>query len=234
MRVAIMQPYLFPYVGYFNLAASVDLLVLRDIAQFPKGGWVNRNRLEYRHGIDWFTVPLQKGPQSSSILEKSVTSTWSPDQLLRKVEPALFGSMHKSEVLDLLEGLPSAKGQTAVSILEVLSVANTSTFSLLGLSCEVVFESALGLDTAPGVEGVVQICQKLGASRYYNPPGGRHLYSEEFFKNHNLSLHFVDPNLTPYPRVGRGWIGSLSILDALSQVGPRELKKLVTSDFSVN
>ena len=48
MIVAIMQPYFFPYIGYFQLMKAVDCFVFYDDAQFMKGGWVNRNRILWK------------------------------------------------------------------------------------------------------------------------------------------------------------------------------------------
>lgn len=234
MKLAIMQPYLFPYIGYYSLAASVDVLVLRDVAQFPKGGWVNRNRLEFRHGIDWFTVPVQKVTEQSKISDLMVTEDWSPVSLRRKIEPALFRAEHRSLVLNLIESLPSSADKSAVSLIKLLTGANLSTLRLLAAECEIIFESSLGLDPLPGIEGVMQICNKLGATYYHNLPGGRKLYSKSQFMDRDIGLRFIEPKLTPYARGTRRWVPSLSILDVLSQTGEFASKRLVETDYELD
>src|SRR6266571_5343273 len=66
--VAIMQPYFVPYAGYFRLLAAADLFVLYDCVQFPRRGWVHRNRLPDATGrLQWLTLPLAKAPRQVSI-----------------------------------------------------------------------------------------------------------------------------------------------------------------------
>src|ERR1700676_1677029 len=64
LAVAIMQPYFLPYLGYFRLFAASDLFVIYDCVQFPRRGWVHRNRLLDAAGVErWLTLPLEKAPQ---------------------------------------------------------------------------------------------------------------------------------------------------------------------------
>jgi hypothetical protein len=48
--VSIMQPYFLPFAEYFRLFAASDVFVLLDDVQFPRRGWVHRNRLHDRGG----------------------------------------------------------------------------------------------------------------------------------------------------------------------------------------
>ena len=45
MRLGMMQPYFFPYLGYYSLIAATDHWVVFDTAQYIRRGWVNRNRV---------------------------------------------------------------------------------------------------------------------------------------------------------------------------------------------
>jgi hypothetical protein len=234
MKLAVMQPYLFPYIGFYSLAASVDALVLRDTAQFPKGGWVNRNRMEYRHGIDWFTIPLEQSHSAAEIRHKTVSGSWSPKTLRNKIEPSLYGAEYRSLVLGILEGIHATQKQEAPSLVEILQETISATFSSLGIHCEVIFESTLALRPLAGVEGVIQICAKMGARDYHNLPGGRLLYSKSQFAEAGLNLKFVESKLSEYNRAGRAWIPSLSILDTLSQIGSLETKQLVFNDYTLD
>ena len=45
MKTAIMQPYIFPYLGYFQLVNCVDTFVFYDDVNFIKRGWINRNKI---------------------------------------------------------------------------------------------------------------------------------------------------------------------------------------------
>ena len=68
--VAIMQPYFFPYAGYFRLFAAADQFVIYDCVQFPRRGWVHRNRLPDANGAPaWLTLPLEKASRNLTISE---------------------------------------------------------------------------------------------------------------------------------------------------------------------
>lgn len=67
MNIAVMQPYLFPYAGYFNLLAQVDKFVFFDDVNYINRGWINRNRLLLAGDVRYFTIPLIKASQNLKI-----------------------------------------------------------------------------------------------------------------------------------------------------------------------
>src|SRR5690554_3170605 len=69
MRLGIMQPYLFPYIGYFQLINDVDKFVIYDDVNFIKQGWINRNQILSHNGALIFTVPLKNAGSFSKINE---------------------------------------------------------------------------------------------------------------------------------------------------------------------
>ena len=226
-----MQPYLFPYIGYFHLAASVDALVLRDIGQFTKGSWITRNRLEYSHGLDWFTIPTQKSPVDTQIREKIVSPDWTPQHLRRKIEPALFDLPNRKIALQLIDTSLELRDGNTTSLFGVLSNTLNSTFDYLGINCTVLIESSLKLSNQAGVNGVLDICHSLSATQYVNLAGGRALYAEEIFEMKGLKLSFVEPGLSPYTRGGRAWQAGLSIIDAIAGCSQSDLRRSVNQDF---
>src|SRR5690606_28909470 len=66
-RIAIMQPYIFPYIGYFQLINAVDTFVFYDDVNFIKQGWVNRNSILVNNKDMLFTVPVAKISSFSEI-----------------------------------------------------------------------------------------------------------------------------------------------------------------------
>ena len=72
--VAVMQPYFFPYAGYFRLFAGCDVFALFDCVQFPRRGWVRRNRLHDANGnLSWLTLPLSKSARETKICDLRFT-----------------------------------------------------------------------------------------------------------------------------------------------------------------
>jgi hypothetical protein len=183
--IAVMQPYFLPYPGYFRLFAAADQVALFDCVQFPRRGWVHRNRLPDAAGdAVWLTLPLQRAPVDTPIrslrfaddaaARLRVLSRRFP--VLRDCEHPLLDEMHRLDgsVCDYLERL-----------LRVCCDA-------MGLSFVTVRTSALDLDPAlHGEARVLAAAQRLGATRYVTLEGGRSLYSADAFRRHGIDLHIL-------------------------------------------
>ncbi|WP_132545541.1 WbqC family protein [Plasticicumulans lactativorans] len=188
MRVAVMQPYFFPYLNYFRLFAAADLFVLYDCVQFPRGGWVHRNRL---HGADgrlrWLTLPLKRGPLARRIRELA----FDPAR-----EAAFVADWRRFP--RLAEGLarqPAWRahllpaGRTPVGY---LADNLRAVCAVLGLACPIVASSAFGLPA--GLCGRARLFALLGAAgarEYVNLPGGVALYAPREFAAAGVRLRFV-------------------------------------------
>ncbi len=190
--IAIMQPYFYPYAGYFRLFSRADLFVVYDCVQFPRRGWVHRNRLTGADGqLQWLTLRLAHAPQDTAIRDMRF-ETGAMAQLeadLRRF-PALrnFGKDASGRLprLPLLEG-----GDRLVDYLENNLRA---TLDCLAIDCPLVRSSSLNIDPAlHGQQRILAISRQLGASRYLNAPGGRDLYDDDAFARAGIRLEFLEP-----------------------------------------
>jgi len=229
-----MQPYLFPYVGYLNLLSSVDTIVLRDRVKYSKGGWVNRNRLEIHDETNWLTLPLQKSSDFDLIGQKCISKDLQLESLRQKLHHGVLGFKYAKVAVGHFDSVFSeVKGLTALFPLLRTSISSIS--EILSLGTVVIAESELQAENfSAGEEGVIEICKVLGASDYFNAPGGKNLYSPSSFRASGIGLWFVNPQLTVYERPGRNWHGGLSFLDGLAAVGVDSLSELSRSDFFVS
>ncbi|MPY74097.1 MAG: hypothetical protein GEU87_07535 [Alphaproteobacteria bacterium] len=183
--VAVMQPYFLPYAGYFRLFAAADRVALFDCVQFPRRGWVHRNRLPNAAGeAAWLTLPLRRAP-----VEALIRDLRFPDDGATRLQaacqrfPVLRECRHP-----LIDEMLRLDG-TACDYLERLLGLCCST---LGLPFHTVRTSELGLDPAlRGQERVMAAARALDATRYVNLEGGRSLYSAEDFRNHGMDLHIL-------------------------------------------
>ena len=81
-KVAIMQPYLFPYIGYFQLITAVDMFVLYDNIKYTKKGWINRNRL-LQNGVDaMFSIPLKNAPDHLNVCERELADSFDASKFI--------------------------------------------------------------------------------------------------------------------------------------------------------
>ncbi len=188
MRIAVMQPYFLPYAGYFRLIAGVDTFVVLDTAQFPRRGWVHRNRLRRDDGeLAWLTLPLAYSPRTSSVADMAfhpmASDLW-PRRLrsfpaCREPRPATEGLLAR---LDRLEGKP------VDLLIDLLASVN----GLLGFSTPMLRASSLRL--APDLDrthAMLAICRALGATAYLNAPGGLELYAPDDFMRAGIELQFL-------------------------------------------
>lgn len=197
--VAVIQPYFVPYAGYFRLFEAADYVVMFDCVQFPRRGWVHRNRFRLANGeYDWLTLALEKADRSASIAS---------------LRFAPYVKERLEETLPRFPLLASAKrnGDPSVDILFSMTTDLVTPYlidvlryfsNLLNLRFEPILSSSLQIDpTLRGQDRVIAIVQAMDGTRYVNPSGGRALYDTERFSASGIDLRF----LTDY----RGDTGSI-------------------------
>ena len=176
--VAIMQPYFLPYAGYFRLFAATDLFVIYDCVQFPRRGWVHRNRLVDASGKErWLTLPLTKVPQQTLIRDLRFSPD-AADVLARRLRSFTVLAQAPPSAGPIMEALRDAGGTPVAYIERLLHRVVT----YLDLPWNVVRSSSL--DVPPSFRGqdrIIEIARRLGARAYVNAPGGRALYERDAF-----------------------------------------------------
>ncbi len=189
MRVAIMQPYFFPYAGYFRLFAAVDLFVALDCVQFPRRGWVHRNRLDDRNGEkQWLTLPLRKADRDST---RIVDLEFQDD-----AQSALRQQVRRFPALDALEQGVAGLEQHLFDLGErpVDYLCDTLAWQAQVLGLQRPMRRSSSLDIDPGLRAqdrIIAIARAVGATEYVNAPGGRELYDASGFSHAGLDLHFL-------------------------------------------
>ena len=173
LTVGVMQPYWAPYLGYFRLVHAVDILVVLDDVQFPKRGFVHRNKFKKQNlSEDWFTLPLLKAKQKTLISDLEFHPN--AGRLIenqRNRFPVLgsgFGVI--DEYMRNLEGL----------VAPLLVDTIREFINRLGLECHLVLSSELNERNSHGQRKILKLVKAVGGDRYVNPPGGRDLYDAAF------------------------------------------------------
>jgi WbqC-like protein family len=215
MRLAIMQPYFVPYIGYFQLMSAVDKIVLLDDVNFINGGWINRNRIAVHGEPDWLTLPLAKASQNRLINEiKIVDDPLWKKKAIRTVELSYQSAPFANQILPLLlEMLGEARGSLSDFLLYQLRRLT----DYIGIATQIELASArYPKNTLTGQRRILDICVREGASIYVNLPGGKSLYDGDLFAATGIELLFLDPNLPGLTLRHSGREGPcLSILDLL-------------------
>ena len=230
MRVAIMQPYLFPYVGYFQLIQAVDLFVLHDDVQWIKGGWINRNQILLDGRPLRWTLPIAQ-KNSCDLINQCEVAELSDGRgrILRQIRNAYRRAPFFSEVMPLVTDIIN---QAELNVAKCILNSLERLSDYLALSTKLIMSSAIIKDdTLKGQERVIAICSTLGATEYINPPGGVALYKKNDFRKTGIDLYFLQSKRIEYRQFGNAFVPNLSIIDALmfnSVESVRKMLKLFT------
>lgn len=214
MIVAIMQPYFYPYLGYFQLMAAADVFVFLDDVQYIRSGWSNRNRILVGGRSHWWTRPVRRDqPFTSTFLQREYCRD-KDESLLEKLAFAYRDAPHGHSVCRSVEASLASLG-TNVADFNVATC--TQLAHELGIRSRIVRASTLEID--PSLRGsarVLAICTLLGADLYVNSAGGLQLYDEEEFSGAGIALAFLKTR-APADELGPGTPpGYLSILHELA------------------
>ncbi|RKT45555.1 WbqC-like protein [Thiocapsa rosea] len=212
MRVAVMQPYFFPYIGYFQLVRNVDWFVFYDDVSYIKGGWINRNRVLVNSKPSYFTVRASGASPNKRITDVGWIDN--STQLLRTLHMAYARAPFYSETLKLVESCFECAGST-IADLAATSVRMISEH--LGITTRFTrssqqFSDSLGMER---VQRLVAICHQTGSATYVNSSGGRALYNRAAFLEHGVELRFLAEHVEPYKQFDEHFVPSLSIIDVL-------------------
>jgi hypothetical protein len=223
----MMQPYLFPYLGYFQLIACSDAFVLGDDLQYVKASWINRNRVLVNGQPKLITFPLRKGGQFDSINQRWLGDDFAQqaERILKTLKLAYARAPHQEAVTALIHQILTYPERNLARFTEH-SIRCICAY--LQIPTPIHIGSELGL---PGrmdkQERVIRIAQKLNAERYINPIGGMTLYCPSFFRAHGLSLRFLRMDDLSYPQLNQPFVPSLSIIDVLMFNSQRETQALL-------
>jgi len=214
MRIAVMQPYLFPYIGYFQLIESVDKFVVYDDVTFIKQGWINRNNILLNGKAFLFTVPILN-VSSFTLIKDTLISRKQPwaEKLLKTLEQAYKKGPFYSTVAALVERGIKSDCET-IGAMATESIRAVCQY--LGIATEIITGSAhYANQHLSAQDRIIDICKQEKASQYHNPIGGQELYSKEDFAAEDIKLHFIKTPLMPYPQFKDPFVPWLSIIDVL-------------------
>jgi hypothetical protein len=224
-----MQPYLFPYVGYFQLIQAVDKFVVYDDVNFIKGGWINRNKVLINQNSTLFTVPLDKASSFSLINEIKINlkfyGNWKI-KFLRSLKQSYGKAPFFNEAYALVDSVLDIQDSGLISELSVKSIKTVSEY--LHIPTKIIETSEIYNNNKLGGEDrVVTICGIEKASKYINLIGGLDLYNEESFKAHDIELAFIKSKPINYKQSTNEFVTSLSIIDVLMNNSPEEIDAML-------
>lgn len=230
MKLAIMQPYFFPYLGYFSLIKNTDDFILFDSVQFIYHGWIERNRV-LKQNIGWFyiKVPLVKHSHKTLIKDLRVDNSQNWKQKIlsqlehyKKIAPFYFKAIKLLDELFAYEynDIVSLNKRAIVLVLEYLGInKRISIFSKMKLK--------INTPKAPD-EWALNICQSIGdISEYWNPPGGLRFFDKNKYEKFGIRLKIHKVILTPYEQKRKIFEPGLSIIDVIMFNPPEKINEML-------
>ena len=228
MKLAIVQPYFFPYIGYWQLIHAVDRFVIYDDVNYIKRGWINRNRILINREPAYITLPLHQSSQNKKIYEISLHS--SPvirDKLIKMIQITYRKTSFFAEVFPVIEKLIRYEVDNLSNYLSY-QLQTISVF--MGIKTDFIVSSrCYGNEPLSGQERIIDICKREHATTYINPQGGRILYDTDAFRNAGIDLRFIVMRTLPYTQRVAGFVPYLSIIDALMEIGPASMNDHLNS-----
>lgn len=228
MKVAIMQPYFFPYIGYFQLMNTVDEFVLYDNIEFTKKGWINRNRILI-NGLDTFiTIPLRKDSDYLNVRDRYLADSWPNDRkkMINRIREAYKKAPHFETAYPLVE---------KCILFEEINLFNFIFNSLkqikeyLDVRASFLTSSTIPIDhTLKADKKVIAICKARSADTYVNPIGGIQLYVKDEFENEGIYLHFLKANDYEYKQFNNEFVPWLSIIDVMMHNSKEAITEMLT------
>lgn len=215
MRLAIMQPYFLPYIGYFQLMAAVDRFVVYDNIQFSKGGWVNRNRIFVNGAAQLFSLPLRKDSDYLEIRQRFLAGNFpeARTKILRQIE----ASYRKAPMFQ--NAMPVVKccfEHSEHNLFDFIYHSLQQIAAYLGISTPLIVSSTLQAGPSQkGEQRVIETCRELGADFYINAINGRGLYEKATFEEHGIHLAFLKTREFTYPQAAETFVPYLSIIDII-------------------
>jgi hypothetical protein len=230
-KVAIMQPYFFPYVGYFQLINAVDAFIIYDNIKYTKKGWINRNRI-LSHGSDTaFSLPLKKASDTLDIREREVAADFNRPKLLNQLREAYRKAPYQSTVVELVEDVLMGGDQNLFAFLH-RSLERTCKF--LAIPTRVIVSSTVDIDhSLQSQDKVIALCRAVDADTYINPIGGVELYSKDVFAGAGIELKFLRSRLVEYPQFDTAFVPWLSIIDVMMFNSVQEIQKQLSGGYDL-
>lgn len=211
MKLAVMQPYLFPYLGYFQLIHAVDEFVVYDDVNYIKGGWINRNNILSQGRSQRVTLEVSGASPNRHINHVRVGGN--QNRMLKTIYHAYAKAPQFKAVFPLLENVLQ---QEETNLAVYLENGLRLVCDYLDLHPKWHVSSAIDKNsTLRGQDRILDLCEVLGATHYINLSGGKALYTREAFSDKGIRLLFIESKPVIYQQYRDEYVPNLSITDVM-------------------
>lgn len=215
MKLAIMQPYFLPYIGYFQLINAVDQFVVYDNIQFTKKGWFHRNQILVNGRDKMFSIPLKKDSDYLDVAQRELADSFDKEsqKIIRTIEASYRKAPYYKEVMPLVQ---ECFQRRSGNLFRFIHASLTLLTQFLEIDTDIIISSSIDIDhTLKSQDKVLAICKSLNADIYINAIGGQDLYTAEAFRNEGIELRFIKTKPIEYRQFDNEFVPWLSIVDVM-------------------
>jgi len=227
MKIGIMQPYFFPYIGYWQLINLVDKFVVYDNIKFTKSSWIRRNQILLNGKNKMISLPIKKDSDYLDVNKRFLSETFKKEKtkIINQLKIAYSKTPQFHAVFPLIESTLNCGIENLFDfIYETIKVV----IGYLEIDTEIIISSSIDMNhSLANKDRVIEICKKLNADCYINPIGGLKLYDKEDFKLHGIDLKFIKTDFFEYKQFDNEFIPNLSIIDVMMFNSREEVKKML-------
>ncbi len=226
-----MQPYIFPYIGYFQLVNAADKFIIFDDVNFIVRGWINRNKILVNNKEHLFTIPLQGASRNKLIkdIEIAADNVWKP-KFLKTLERSYKNSPYFYETFGLISDIVSVN---EVNLSKLVYRSLTEINRYLDIKTAIA-ESSFAYNNSHlrNQERIIDICRAENSNEYINPIGGKEIYSKTLFEKNHVKLSFLKPDAIIYKQFNDNFTESLSIIDIM-MFNPKDKIREYLNDYEL-
>jgi len=226
-----MQPYFFPYIGYFQLIASVDLFIVYDNIKYTKKGWINRNRILLNGKAVPYSLPLKSASDSLDVRERELATDFDRERLVKQLCGAYRRAPYFSQALPMIEEILL---QPESNLFRFLRHSLVRICERIGITTPIKASSEIAIDhNLRNRDKVLALCEAVDAGIYVNAIGGTELYSKEEFRARGVELAFLQSKPFAYRQFDNEFVPWLSIIDVLMFNSIASIGESVRSNYEL-
>lgn len=227
MNIAIMQPYLFPYIGYWQLIDAVDTFVIYDNIQFSKKGWFHRNNILLNGEKILFTIPIKKDSDFLDVKDRYLAenSEKKIQKILMQIKNSYKKAPYFNAVFPIIENIILNKEK---NLFRYIYYSIKKICKYLDINTTIIISSSMNIDhNLKSQDKVIAINKKLKSKKYINPIGGINLYNNTQFEDEGIELLFLESKVPIYKQFDKEYIPYLSIIDIMMFNKKEEIKDML-------
>ena len=227
MKIGIMQPYFFPYIGYWQLINYCDVFVVYDNIQFTKKGWIKHNRILANGKDQMIGLTLKKNSDYLNVIDRYLSDDFDKERfkILNIIRQNYSKAEYFKEIFPIITEIMLYENK---NLFEFIYNSIEEICKILNITTKLVIASKININhELKGKDKVIALTKKLQGDTYINPIGGIELYDFNEFKLNNINLAFLKAKNIEYKQLSNEFVPFLSIIDVLMNNGLEGTKQML-------